>query len=98
MGCVDLPGGRATSPERRRCSPPTAGICLPSTAGKEGETSRIVTSFPSGTCVTTPRHQVDVIITEHGAAELAGLTNQQRRETLIGIAHPKFRDELAKSL
>ncbi|MCP4038220.1 MAG: 4-hydroxybutyrate CoA-transferase, partial [bacterium] len=73
-------------------------ICLPSTAGSEGEISRVVTNFPSGTCVTTPRHQVDVIITEYGAAELAGLTNQQRRETLVGIAHPKFRDELAKSL
>ncbi len=73
-------------------------ICLPSTAGSEGEISRVVTNFPSGTCVTTPRHQVDVIITEYGAAELAGLTNQQRRERLVGIAHPKFRDELAKSL
>lgn len=72
-------------------------ICLPSTAGREGEISRIVSRFPAGTCVTTPRHQVDVVISEYGAAELAGLTTPQRREALIKIAHPQFRDELARS-
>jgi acyl-CoA hydrolase len=71
-------------------------ICLPSQArGKHGPISRIVPAFDPGTCVTTPRHQVDVVITEHGAAELAGLTNAARREALIAIAHPDARDELA---
>ncbi|MCP4006509.1 MAG: 4-hydroxybutyrate CoA-transferase [bacterium] len=72
-------------------------ICLPSTAGHAGNISRIVSRFPAGTCVTTPRHQVDVIITEYGAAELAGLTTSQRREALVEIAHPDFRDELARA-
>jgi acyl-CoA hydrolase len=44
--------------------------------------------------ITTPRHHVDVIITEYGAAELEGLTVQQRGEALAAIAHPAFRDEL----
>jgi acyl-CoA hydrolase len=71
-------------------------ICLPSTAGSgERRVSRIVSEFPSGTCVTTPRHQVDVVITEHGAVELAGLTTSQRREALTQVAHPDFRDALA---
>jgi acyl-CoA hydrolase len=70
-------------------------ICLPSTARVGGEViSRIVRAFPPGTCVTTPRHQVDVIITEYGAAELSGLTNAQRRAALTAIAHPDFRDAL----
>lgn len=70
-------------------------ICLPSTARVAGQTiSRIVRSFPPGTCVTTPRHQVDTIITEYGAAELAGHTNAERRAALTAIAHPDFRDEL----
>lgn len=72
-------------------------ICLPSTAGREGEVSRIVSRFPAGTCVTTPRHQVDVVITEYGVAELAGLTTQQRRRALVEIAHPQFRDELTRA-
>jgi acyl-CoA hydrolase len=70
-------------------------ICLPSTASVGGKTiSRIVPRFPEGTCVTTPRHQVDVVITEFGAAELAGLTTLERHEALAAIAHPDFRTAL----
>jgi acyl-CoA hydrolase len=70
-------------------------ICLPSQAlTKSGATSRIVTQFPPGSSVTTPRHQVDVVITEFGAAELAGKTNDARREAMIAIAHPDARAEL----
>jgi acyl-CoA hydrolase len=70
-------------------------ICLPSTANTPGgRVSRIVADFPVGACVTTPRHQVDVIITEHGAAELAGKTDAERVSALIGIAHPAVRDAL----
>ena len=54
-------------------------------------------AFPPGACVTTPRHQVDVVITEYGAAELAGKTNDARREALIAIAHPDARAELAEA-
>lgn len=70
-------------------------ICLPSTFTRGGETrSRIVPAFGPGAVVTTPRHQVDVIVTEHGAAELEGLTVHQRGLALAEIAHPDFRDEL----
>ena len=37
--------------------------------------SRIVPWFEAGAVVTTPRHQVDVIVTEYGAAELEGRTS-----------------------
>ena len=44
-------------------------ICLPSSARTpSGRVSRIVSAFAAGTCITTPRHQVDVIVTEYGAA------------------------------
>jgi acyl-CoA hydrolase len=70
-------------------------ICLPSTAAtKAGVISRIVTEFPPGTCITTPRHQVDVVITEYGAAELAGKTATERLAALAAIAHPAVRDAL----
>ena len=42
--------------------------------------------------VTTPRHQVDTVVTEYGAAELRGLTVAERREALTAIAHPDFRE------
>jgi acyl-CoA hydrolase len=70
-------------------------ICLPSTFSKDGELqSRIVPSFGAGAVITTPRHQVDVIVTEYGIAELEGRTVRQRGEALAAIAHPQFRDEL----
>ena len=70
-------------------------ICLPSTATVGDElVSRIVNGFPSGTIVTTPRHQIDVVITEYGVAELQGRTIRERAALLAEIAHPDFRDEL----
>ncbi|MBE1550371.1 acyl-CoA hydrolase [Mycobacterium sp. OAS707] len=70
-------------------------ICLPSTFEKDGVVqSRIVPWFGPGAVITTPRHQVDVIVTEYGAAELEGKTVRERGEALAAIAHPQFRDEL----
>jgi acyl-CoA hydrolase len=70
-------------------------VCLPSTATVEGKTiSRIAAEFGAGAIVTTPRHQVDVIVTEYGAAELKGITVRQRAAALADIAHPDFRDDL----
>lgn len=70
-------------------------ICLPATFTKDGKTlSRIVKDFQPGAVITTPRHQVDVIITEFGVAELEGRTVRERAEALAAIAHPDFRDEL----
>jgi acyl-CoA hydrolase len=68
-------------------------ICLPATFEKDGKTlSRIVPAFDSGAIITTPRHQVDVIITEYGVAELEGRTVRERAAALAAIAHPDFRD------
>jgi acyl-CoA hydrolase len=70
-------------------------ICLPSTFEKDDRLqSRIVPWCGPGAVSTTPRHQVDVIVTEYGVAELEGKTVQERGEALAAIAHPQFRDEL----
>ncbi|HEX6312724.1 MAG TPA: acetyl-CoA hydrolase/transferase C-terminal domain-containing protein [Acidimicrobiia bacterium] len=70
-------------------------VCLPSvTRLGETEVSRIVATLPPGTAVTTPRHVVDVVVTEHGAAELAGRTVAERAEALVEVAAPFARDEL----
>ena len=73
-------------------------LCLPSTVTIDGELrSRIVPWFEAGTVITTPRHQVDVVITEYGAAELEAKTVHQRGEALAAIAHPDFREELLEA-
>lgn len=70
-------------------------LCLPSTVTVGGEVrSRIVPWFEAGTVITTPRHQVDTIVTEYGVAELQRKTVHQRGEALAAVAHPDFRDEL----
>ena len=70
-------------------------VCLPSTAKSAGTViSRIVAALPEGWVITTPRHQLDVVVTEFGAAELRGGTVRERALALAEIAHPDFRDEL----
>jgi len=70
-------------------------VCLPSTTIVNGvRVSRITGRLPEGTVVTTPRHQVDVVITEFGAAEIAGLSISERARALARISHPDFRDEM----
>ena len=73
-------------------------LCLPSTITVGDELrSRIVPWFEAGAVITTPRHQVDIIVTEYGAAELQGKTVRQRGEALAAIAHPAFREGLREA-
>jgi acyl-CoA hydrolase len=69
-------------------------IALPATA-KGGKISRITAAL-SGP-VTTARSDVDVIVTEFGAAELKGQTLAERARRLVKIAHPDFREELDRT-
>lgn len=71
--------------------------CTSSYKDKEGNMrSRIVPTFAPGTAVTVPRHQAHIIVTEHGACDLAGRSTWERSERLIGVAQPELRDELIK--
>jgi acyl-CoA hydrolase len=69
-------------------------IALPATA-KGGKVSR-VTGALSGP-VTTARSDVDVVVTEFGAAELKGQTLAERARRLVRIAHPAFRPGLEQT-
>ena len=70
-------------------------ICLPSMAQVgQMNRSRIVAQLDAGSLVTSPRHQIDVVVSEYGAAELAGRTVGERARALAEIAHPDVREEL----
>ena len=71
-------------------------ITLPSTAAG-GTVSRIVATLADGV-VTTPRSDADLIVTEHGVADLRGASLRQRAERLLAIADPRHRDGLARRL
>jgi acyl-CoA hydrolase len=72
-------------------------ICLKSTTKVHGKLrSNIVVTLPPGTPITVPRQFADVIITEYGSAELKHADALERAHALVAIAHPQFRDELAR--
>jgi 4-hydroxybutyrate CoA-transferase len=68
-------------------------MALPSTA-KGGTVSRIAPHLVEGSGVTTSRGDVHYVATEFGIVNLHGKSISERVKMLIGIAHPKFRDEL----
>lgn len=68
-------------------------IALLSTA-KDGQLSRITTVLDEGAGVVTSRADVHDVVTEFGVVDLFGKTLRERAKALIGIAHPKFREEL----
>jgi acyl-CoA hydrolase len=75
----------------RRSRGGRAILALPSTAGR---VSRIVPRLDTPT-VSLPAADADLVITEHGIADVRGLTLDDRAEVLIGIAAPEHRPELA---
>jgi itaconate CoA-transferase len=79
-GAFDSPGGKSV-------------LALHSTA-QHGTVSRIVPRITS--LVTDPRMDTEFVVTEYGIADLKGKSTRERALSLINIAHPKFRDELAK--
>jgi acyl-CoA hydrolase len=86
IGAHDSPGGKST-------------ICLHSTTHVDGKlVSTIVPYLPPGTPVSTPRHHVQYVVSEHGAVNLAMLSDSERAEALVSIAHPDFRDELRAAI
>ena len=69
-------------------------IALPSTAG-EGRSSRILPRLCPDRPVTLARSDVQWVVTEHGAANLAHADTEQRAERILNVADPAFRDRLA---
>lgn len=59
-----------------------------------GQCSRIVSTFPLGSVVTTTRADVQYVATEYGCVNLKALNMQDRVRAMISLAHPDFRDRL----
>jgi acyl-CoA hydrolase len=59
--------------------------------------SAIVPALGGGV-VTTPRADVDAVVTEHGVALLTGCTAGERARRLIAVAAPRYRQSLENSL
>ncbi|WP_367306936.1 acetyl-CoA hydrolase/transferase C-terminal domain-containing protein, partial [Alicyclobacillus acidocaldarius] len=67
-------------------------IFVTRSTAKDGRISSIV---PFVAHVDHPEHDVDVIVTERGIADLRGLSPRQRARVIINrLAHPDYMDEL----
>jgi acyl-CoA hydrolase len=88
-GQADFARGAMYSPHGR------AFIVLPSTA-VNGSESRIKSTLTPGSVVTTLKNTVDHIVTEYGIADMRGRSISERAAALIGIAHPRFREDLSR--
>lgn len=76
-------------------SPGGASLMVLGATAKGGTLSKIVTTLNGP--VTSARTEVDVVVTEYGAAELKGQTLAERARRMVGIAHPDFREELDRA-
>lgn len=86
-GQLDFVRGASASPGGR------AIIALPATAS-DGS-SRIVAKVET---VTTPRADVDAVVTEWGIAELRGCGLAERAHRMIAVAAPEYREALLAQL
>ncbi len=66
-------------------------IGLPSTAGGRST----IVARPA--VVSTPRSDVDVVVTEHGVADLRGGDDRERARRMLAIADPEYADALREA-
>jgi 4-hydroxybutyrate CoA-transferase len=76
-----------------------AVITMPSTSTLRDGTlvSKVAPMLKQGAGVVTSRNHVRYVVTEYGVADLYGKSVRQRSQALIGIAHPRFREELTEA-
>ena len=67
-------------------------VALPASHSR-GTRSRIVPRLDDG-IASLGRTDIDVVVTEHGAADLSGLSVHERAKALVSVAEPTLRDGL----
>lgn len=92
-GFMSGPGGASDFARGARLGNGLRIVVLPSDA-KDGAISRIVAAGVGAGPVSLSRTDVDVVVTEHGAADLRGKGHETRAEALVGIASPAHRETL----
>ncbi len=94
---VGAVGGQVDYVRAGRLSDGGRSVIAMTSTTPDGKHSKIVMNIGDRP-VTTARSDVDLVVTEYGVADLWGLDLKARSKALISIAHPKFRDMLARSL
>ena len=72
------------------------GLRIVALPARTGTVSRIIAANEGEGPVTLAREDIDVVVTEHGAADLRGLDTNERARALIAIAEPLARETLSR--
>lgn len=90
-------GGQVDMVRGARYSRGGRSIMALRSAAHDGARSRIVPYLGADKPVTSARSDVEWVVTEHGAADISGLSLGDRAEALIAMADPRHRASLAVS-
>ncbi len=90
-------GGQVDFVRAGVASPGGRSILAMTSATPDLKHSRIVASLGARP-VTTARSEVDIVVTEYGAAHLRGCSFRERARRLLDIAHPSHRESLERAL
>jgi acyl-CoA hydrolase len=93
---IGLVGGQMDFVRAANRAPEGRSIIALQSTNRERTRSRIVAKLADG-IVTTPRAEADLVVTEHGIAELRGRTLAERARALVAVADPIFRAELEQA-
>ena len=93
---IGVVGGQREFVRAANRAPEGRSIIALQSANRDRTRSRIVARLADGV-VTTPRAEADLVVTEHGIAELRGQTLAERARALIAVADPSFRAELERA-
>jgi acyl-CoA hydrolase len=94
-GFVSGAGGASDFARGARAAGGVRILALAASASR-GAVSRILAPGEGGGPVSLSRMDTDVVVTEHGAADLRGLGHDERARALIGIAPPAHRERLSQ--
>lgn len=94
-GLMSGPGGASDYARAARLSPGGLRIIALASSAARGAISRIVAAGQGAGPVSLARTDVDLVITEHGVADVRGKTYAERAAALIAIAPEAHRDALA---
>jgi len=92
-GLVSGPGGASDFARGARLGDGLRIVALPASAAG-GSISRIVAPSGGAGAVSLGRMDIDLVVTEHGVADLRDKTYAMRAKALIAIACPSHRDFL----
>jgi acyl-CoA hydrolase len=86
-GLKDFAGAAADNPE---------GLSILALPATTGDRSRVVPALDER-CVSLDAAAVDVVVTEHGSADLRGLDARDRAAAVLGVAAPVHRPQLERA-